>query len=156
MYHSLSYYKINKKWKIQRRKKKNTSLNYPKLQNGDETTLKHCISSALKVQGVFIDTRGKGGQGANPGPKYGRGRACTAAKMRQKPRFHGFSRATRCPVCLLRRQRLISVFSPWFWQNSSPRSMAILQAFNHSLNGDLGSSSSLHTMDLETCKRGVY
>ena len=54
MYHSLSYYKIYKKWKIQRRKKKNTNLNYPKLENGDKNYPKLCISSALKTpRGIY-------------------------------------------------------------------------------------------------------
>ena len=52
-----------------------TTLNY-KMEM--KTTLKHCISSALKPPWVFIGTRGKGSQGANPGPKYGRGRTRTA------------------------------------------------------------------------------
>jgi len=46
----------------------------------------------LKPQGVYIGIRGKGGRGANPGPKYGCGLAITAA---------GSSRAARCRVCPL-------------------------------------------------------
>ena len=108
MYHSLSYYKIYKKWKIQRRKKKKTNLNYPKLENGDKTTLKYCISLNTEPQGVYIGTRGKGGQGTNPDPKYGRVRARTAAKTRPRPCFRRSSRAARaapaaarCRVCPL-------------------------------------------------------
>ena len=62
MYHSLSYYKIEKKWKIQRRKKKNTNLNYPKLQNEDETYPKLCISP-IEPHGGIYRHQGKGGQG---------------------------------------------------------------------------------------------
>jgi len=38
-----------------------------------KTTLNSAYLLSEKPQGVFIGTRGKGGQGVNPDPKYGRG-----------------------------------------------------------------------------------
>ena len=58
MYHSLSLLQDLQEMKKQKRKKKNTNLNYPKLQNGDETTLKYCIYPALEVQGVIYSKGG--------------------------------------------------------------------------------------------------
>ena len=52
------YYKIYKKWKIQRRKKKNTNLNYPKLQNGDDNYPKLCISSNTEYKGGIYRQKG--------------------------------------------------------------------------------------------------
>ena len=76
---------------------------------------------STKPQGVFIGTRGKGAQVANPGPKYRRGHARTAAETRPRPRFHGSSRAARGACCraLSRlspigcRSRYL-VLGPWF------------------------------------------
>jgi len=66
MIHSLSYYKIYKKWKM--KKKKNTNLNYPKLQQGEScTTL--CIFFFFRTPGGFYRYQGKGGQEDNPWPK---------------------------------------------------------------------------------------
>ena len=81
----------NEKYKGGRRR--TTNLNYPKLQNGDENTLKHCISSALETPRGNYRHQEKGGQGTNPGPKYRPGRACTAAETRPGPRFCGPTRA---------------------------------------------------------------
>ena len=115
MYHSLSYCKIYKKWKYKGGGRRTTNLDYPKLQHGEENypkTTWHSVYPHLQnPTGVFIGTRGKGGQGTNPGPKYGRGRARTGAKMRHRLRFRGSSRAARCPVCLL--SDAASGF--WFW-----------------------------------------
>ena len=77
------------KWKIQWRKKKNTNLNYPKLQNRDETTLKLCISLALEPQGVFLGTRERGARGTTPGPKPRLSRGRTAAASPSRPRYLG-------------------------------------------------------------------
>jgi len=77
-----------------------------------------------KSQAVFIGTRGMGGQGANPGPKYGRSRARTAAETRPGLRFRSSSRAARaalsvarCPVCLCRLQVPVSDFGPLILTN---------------------------------------
>jgi len=68
-----------------------------------------------------MGTKGKGDQGANPGPKYGRGRARTAPRPYCRENFYCSSRTARaalsiarCPVCPL------SVSGPgfWFWAPS--------------------------------------
>ena len=113
MYHSLSYYKIYKKWKIQRRKKKNTNLNYPKLQNGDETTLKLHYSLDIfhyRTPWGIYRHQGKGRPGANPGPKYGRGSARTATEMRLEP--CAALSAAWCPSVPCRLQVPVSGFGP--------------------------------------------
>ena len=71
----------NEKYKRGRRRR--TKLNYPKLQQGKKTT-QLSVYPSLEPQGVFIGTRGKGARGTTPGPKYGRGRARMAVKMRPK------------------------------------------------------------------------
>ena len=105
--------------------KKNTNLNYPKLQNRDETTLKHCISPALKTPKGIYRHQGKGGPGENPGPKYGRAR---------RPRKHGKSRvfvaflepravlrAARCPVCPVSASALSFWFSAPGFDKTTPQ-----------------------------------
>ena len=82
-----------------------TTLNY-KMEM--KLLLKLCIYPTLEPQGVFIATREEGGQETGPGPKCGRGRGCTAAETRPRPRFRGPTRAARAalraargPVCPL-------------------------------------------------------
>ena len=49
----------------------------------EETTLLSVYIPEEEPHEVFIGTRGKEARGRTPGPKHGRGRASTAAKMRQ-------------------------------------------------------------------------
>jgi len=88
MYHSLSYYKIYKKWKYKGGRRRTTNLNYPKLQHGEEnypkTTLLSVYPHLQNPRGVFIGTKGKRGQGqtlAQPRP-YGREKEVVAAFSR--------------------------------------------------------------------------
>ena len=74
-----------------------TTLNY-KMKKKNYP--KPCISSTLDPKGVFIGTRGTGGQGTNPGPKRGRGHTGAARAALQ---------VARGPVCLL------PVPVPGFW-----------------------------------------
>jgi len=55
------------------------------------TTLLICPTE--EPQGGIYRHQGKGGQGANPDPKYERGCARMATEMRLWPRFHGHSMA---------------------------------------------------------------
>ena len=73
-----------------------------------KTTPKTLHISLKKTPGGIYRYQGKGGQGTNPGPKYGRGRARTVTETGPRPRFHGPTRAARtapifarCPVCPL-------------------------------------------------------
>ena len=86
---------------MQRRKKKNTNLNYPKLQNENETTLKHCISLALEVQGAIYSKGGHGTQNGGYGPWHHSSGARTVAETPPRPRFRGHTGASRGPVCPL-------------------------------------------------------
>ena len=77
----------------------------------EETTLNSAYPQLKNPRGVFIGTRGKRGEGANPGPKYGRGRTRTVAKTRQKPRAQ--RQAPRAvPSVPYRCQRPVSDFQP--------------------------------------------
>ena len=58
-------------------------------------TLKHYISLNTETQEGIYRHQGKGGSGANPGQKYGRGRARTAVETQPRPRFLSSSRAAR-------------------------------------------------------------
>ena len=51
------------------------------------TTLNLAYLQRRNPRGVFIATREEGGQETGPGPKCGRGRGCTAAETRPRPRF---------------------------------------------------------------------
>ena len=87
-----------------------------------KTYITLCISFK-EPQGGYIGTRGKGGQGANPGPKYRCGCARTAAKTR---RARGaFCRALSHLSSIGCRSWFL-ILSPWFSRISSPKSMAIL------------------------------
>ena len=84
--------KINGKYKGERRRK--TTLNYPKLPNGNETTPKTLHIQLRNPRGVFIGAKGTGGQGTNPGPKRRARRGHSGAA-------HAVLRAARGPVCPL-------------------------------------------------------
>ena len=92
-----------------------------------KTTLKLHYSLDIpqyRTPGGIYKHQGNGGPRVNPGPKYGRGRARTAAKMRQKPCFCGSSRAAHaafpaalCPVCPLSDAIPDSGFGPLILTN---------------------------------------
>ena len=135
-----------------------------------KTTLFSVYLPTEDPRGFFIGTREEGGQGTTSGPKRGRGRDGTTAETRPMPRFRDPTgaaraalraaraalRAARGPICYL------SNFGSGFWKlapgfdkTALQSQWLIMYAFNHQLNGDLGSSSSFHAMDLETCKRRI-
>ena len=67
--------------------------NYPKTLH---------ISPTLELRGVFIGTRGTGGQGTNPGPKRGARRGRTATETRLGPCFCGRTAAVVVASAALR------------------------------------------------------
>ena len=101
MYHSLSLLQDLQEMKNTRRKKKNTNLNYPKLQNGDKnySKLLHILCSGTPG-GIYMH-QGNGGQGTTPGlkPAARRGHV-VAARVAFRAARVAF-RAARSPFCLL-------------------------------------------------------
>ena len=64
--------------------KKNTNINYPKLQNGDQNYPKLCISLNTEPHGGIYRHQGKGRLGDKPWPK-----------VRARPRPYGHENAAK-------------------------------------------------------------
>ena len=105
-----------------------------------------------------------------PGHLYGAVRQILACDSTREPRKRGYGRISaviRWP-CAWRRLLRNPLMSPCrldvqifgleplvLTKSLSKINGCFCRSFNHQLNGNFGSSSSFHAMDLETCKRGI-
>ena len=144
--------------KLIRRRRKHRTTKTPR---NKITTPKALDIPLLRTPGGYLQAPGERGPGRQPLAQSTGAAAPVRPQNTGRAEFPQTCQDSTRPAACCVWSRLSPVswifwfvdLMPWADKIFSLRSMATWQAFNHPLNGDLGSSSSLHTMDLGSNKQ---